>query len=75
MQDMFGVEVEVGDEVIYTNSGQGDSQLKLGVITEIVDDTAGVRNIATGKMQYRMKVRSEIASTRPVKQVYPENFI
>lgn len=76
MTDMFGIPLKVGDEVLYTNSGKGDSELKLGIImAEDANGYAEVKSILTGKKQFHSKRPNEIASVAPYREMYPEFFI
>ena len=76
MEDMFGVNLEIGDKVIYTNSGQGSTSLKIGTIMSVCSEGyPEVKSDDTGRMQNNSKRLREIAAVSPFKKVHPECFI
>jgi len=85
MQDKFGMNVNIGDTVIFTNGGQSDTGLSLGEVMSISKDMyrniEGVKliKLPNGSSQQKLRFTDEIVlvlhSTEELKEIYPERFL
>ncbi|MGD8306165.1 MAG: hypothetical protein PVF17_05895 [Ignavibacteria bacterium] len=81
MTDLFGVKLNVGDEIIYTTGAQSNTKLERGHILEI-DFNKGYRleevaliKTSSGRTATNWRYSDELVSVNPIKQSNPELFI
>lgn len=74
MTDLFGLPLQVGDEVIYTTGGRGNAMLERGIILEITMGRAYLKS-ANGKRLTNPRYSYDLVSANPIKQANPELFI
>ena len=82
MTDLFGLPLNIGDEVIYTTGAQSNSSLERGYIKDIqVQNTyrgsveKAMITTASGRKATNWRSSKELVSVNPVKQTNPELFI
>lgn len=81
MTDLFGVELNVGDEIIYTTGAQSNTKLERGYILEIdfnrkynIGEVALIKT-SSGSKATNWRYSNELVSINPIKQSKPELFI
>ena len=82
MTDLFGLPLNIGDEVIYTTGAQSNSSLERGYIKDIQIRNAyrgsvekAMITMASGRKATNWRSSKELASVNPIKQTNPELFI
>ena len=82
MTDLFGLPLNIGDEVIYTTGAQSNSSLERGYIKDIqIKNTyhgsveKAMITTASGRKATNWRSSKELVSVNPVKQTNPELFI
>jgi len=85
MQDKFGMNVNIGDTVIFTNGGQSETGLYFGEVMSISKDKyrniegVKLRKLPNGTVQQKLRYTDEIVlvlySTEELKEIYPERFL
>ena len=81
MTDLFGVELNVGDEIIYTIGARSNTRLERGYILEIdlnkgyrLEEVALIKT-SSGSKATNWRYSNELVSINPIKQSKPELFI
>ncbi|MHB8098127.1 MAG: mechanosensitive ion channel domain-containing protein [Sulfuricurvum sp.] len=74
MQDLFGVPVNIGDKVVYTTGGRGDTYLDTGTVEKINLGIVSIRS-SRGRLLTNPRNSREIMSVTPTATLHPELFI
>lgn len=85
MTDLFGIELNIGDEIIYTTGSQGNTDLERGFILEIKPTMATIQGRAnrfealiktsSGRKATNWRGSYELVAVKGIAQSYPELFI
>ena len=84
MTDLFGVKLNIGDEIIYTTGAQSNSSLERGFINDIQLKKAYYNNVmiekamitmSSGRKAINWRSSNELVSINSIKQLHPELFI
>ena len=82
MTDLFGVPLEIGDEIIYTTGAQSNTSLERGFILEIKDITRwqvpqamALIKTSSGRTATNWRGPRELVAVKGIAQSYPELFI
>ena len=82
MTDLFGLPLNIGDEIVYTTGAHSNSTLERGYIKDIqVQNTyygpveKAMITTSSGRKASNWRSRNELVSVNPVKQTNPELFI
>ena len=76
--DKFGVELQVGDAVVYTTGAQGNTTLDLGHIVSFHVRrglSAAMLRSSRGRMLINDRLCCKLVSTTPIRAQHPELFI
>lgn len=72
MTDKFGIQLNIGDTVIFTTGGQGTVYLELGTIREIYGDRAKIYAHDSKRMLANTRYSSSLVSAMPIYAQHPE---
>lgn len=76
MTDLFGVQLNVGDKVVYTTGAQSNQTLEAGTIHEIDETHAGAMIItSSGRKAQLWRSSRCLVSVKPIQTQHPELFI
>lgn len=89
MIDLFGLPLNVGDEILYTTGSQSNTDINRGTIVEIDENyweksysrrtrsgsPAALIRTENGRKASIWRGRYELVSVTPFKQLHPELFI
>ena len=72
MTDKLGIQLNVGDTVIFTTGGQGTVYLELGTIREIQGGQAKIYSHDSKRMLTNTRYSSSLVSAMPIYAQHPE---
>jgi hypothetical protein len=72
MTDKFGIQLNIGDTVIFTTGGQGTVYLELGTIREINGDHAKIYSHDSKRVLTNTRYSSSLVSAMPIYAQHPE---
>ena len=78
MTNKFGVELNIGDRVIYTTGGPGCTYLETGVIVDIVtgrQNEARIKSDESGRTLTNGRSMHGLVALKPIIEARPELFI
>ena len=71
MTDKFGIELHIGDSVIYTTGGQGNVALDIGTIDSFKGNGVVIRTKA-GRLLSNLRYSHSVVSCVPIYNQHPE---
>lgn len=72
MTDKFGIQLNIGDTVIFTTGGRGNTYLELGTIREINGNEAKIYAHDSKRMLTNTRYSSSLVSAMPIYAQHPE---
>lgn len=72
MTDKFGIQLNIGDTVIFTTGGRGNVYLELGTIREINGDHALIYAHDSKRMLTNTRYYNSLVSAMPIYAQHPE---
>ena len=72
MTDKFGIQLNIGDTVIFTTGGQGTVYLELGTIRDIQGNNAIIYAHDSKRVLTNFRTPSSLVSAMPIYAQHPE---
>lgn len=72
MTDKFGIQLNIGDTVIFTTGGRGNTYLELGTVRDIQDSNALIYAHDSKRMLTNTRYSSSLVSAMPIYAQHPE---
>lgn len=72
MTDKLGIQLNVGDTVIFTTGGRGNTYLELGTIRDIQGNNALIYAHDSKRILTNTRCPSSLVSVMPIYSQYPE---
>ena len=72
MTDKLGIQLNVGDTVIFTTGGRGNTYLELGTIRDIQGDNALIYAHDSKRVLTNTRYASSLVSAMPIYAQHPE---